>query len=73
MTFNRWDGSFDGFAAYLKAKEKYKFMRDLQGATAVFPGLKLGVISWRAKDVSEEMIDASALALAMFSERQPPR
>jgi hypothetical protein len=67
MTFNRWDGSFDGFAAYLKAKEKYKFMRDLQRATALFPGLKLGVISWPAKDVSEEIIDALALGLVMFS------
>jgi malate dehydrogenase (oxaloacetate-decarboxylating) len=41
---------------------------ELQGTTAVFPELALGVISCRAKHVSEGMIGASALALPMFSE-----
>lgn len=67
----QWEDSSELYAA--RFLERYRnqlctFNDDLQGTTEVFPGLALGVISCRAKHVSEGMIDASAVALAMFTE-----
>jgi malate dehydrogenase (oxaloacetate-decarboxylating) len=67
----QWEDFSDLNAA--RFLERYRnqlctFDDKVQGTTEVFPGLALGVISCHAKRVSQGMIDASALALAMFSE-----